>query len=660
VLLLSATCAFAMVTRLVWAAAALGLLLTHAALTGSAAAADVSFDAARGVLVASVALESPNLPADMSQRLATLEQSIRNLSCQVCEQHGACQADSAGVQCMCRTGWSGPLCQDVVSDVCDCRNGGACVLGAAGTPQCLCQDGFTGPRCENSTRQCSPGSCASGSTCIDVAGGAVCVRLVDTSACASRPCLNGGECVSDPTTASNGTLYRCACLPGFTGATCAHRMTACDSSPCLQGGVCVPGVASFSCSCPAGFTGMQCQTIDECASSPCLHGAACSLRARTGMFSCSRFVTRWETGRTSTGSSSSLQIRLPLTSAGVYNFTVDWGDGVVERITARNQAVHDYARAGSYVLNITGVLRGWSFNNTGDRLKLVNVMQWGPMRFGDGGGYFFGAENMIMSAPDTPDLAGTVSLDSAFRGASALSGSGMDRWDVSGVTSMDETFRDAVVFAGNLTAWNVSAVRSMSGTFWGARRFNQSIAAWNVSRVTSMQNMFYQAIVFNQPLGGWDVSAVTRMNGMFDSAYAFNQPLSLWNVGAVTSMQYMFWDAQRFNQPIGGWNVASVTNMEAMFARALSFNQPLGSWNVSRVTNMQYMFQFATVFDQPIGAWNVARVVTMFGMFQSASAFNQDLSPWCTTLIPSQQQDFDTDTSPEWSSFRKPQWGSCL
>ncbi len=36
----------------------------------------------------------------------------------------------------------------------------------------------------------------------------------------------------------------------------------CESQPCLNGGECVDQVANFTCICPAGFTGMLCETGD--------------------------------------------------------------------------------------------------------------------------------------------------------------------------------------------------------------------------------------------------------------------------------------------------------------------------------------------------------------------------------------------------------------
>jgi Notch-like protein len=46
--------------------------------------------------------------------------------------------------------------------------------------------------------------------------------------------------------------------------------------PCQNGGNCTDGVDMFTCSCPAGYTGQECQTnIDDCSPDPCQNGGTC-------------------------------------------------------------------------------------------------------------------------------------------------------------------------------------------------------------------------------------------------------------------------------------------------------------------------------------------------------------------------------------------------
>jgi len=91
------------------------------------------------------------------------------------------------------------------------------------------------------------------------------------------------------------------------------------------------------------------------------------------------FRSVWDTRNISDGSSAANQVTLPLHLGGLYNFTINWGDGLEDRITSHTQpeVTHTYSTAGVYEIEIKGTLSGWRFNNTGDRLKLLSVTTWG-------------------------------------------------------------------------------------------------------------------------------------------------------------------------------------------------------------------------------------------------------------------------------------------
>ena len=333
------------------------------------------------------------------------------------------------------------------------------------------------------------------------------------------------------------------------------------------------------------------------------------------------------TANTSTGSTAADQFKLPLVSSLTLNAVVDWGDGSSDTITVFNQAetTHTYASSGTYTVSITGDLSGWQFANGGDRLKMLDVLQWSGLNISTNLG-FWGCTNLTCSATDAPIITST-SLSQYFNSCSNFNGA-IGNWDVNSVTDMGGMFFNNTVFNQDIGAWDVSSVTNMSVMFRLNLAFNQDIGSWDVSAVTTMQNMFTNATAFNQDIGSWDVSAVTTMQSMFQSATAFNQDIGSWDTGSVTNMTSMFTNATAFNQDIGSWDTSSVTTMQGMFNNATAFNQDIGSWDVSSVTNMSNMFLGAAAFNQNIGSWDVSSVTNMLNMFQSATAFNQDIGSW--------------------------------
>jgi surface protein len=286
----------------------------------------------------------------------------------------------------------------------------------------------------------------------------------------------------------------------------------------------------------------------------------------------------YDTTKTSTGSSGSNQIKLPLELTGNYAFTVYWGDTTSDFITVWNDpaVTHTYAAPGNYLVEIDGIIEGWRFNNTGDRKKLLSISDWGILKFGNNGDYFYGCSNLTLNfVNDTPDISLTTNMSQAFRECSSL------------------------------TSFN-------------------NLNSWNTTSVSDMSNMFALSTLFNQNIGSWDVSNVVTMQGMFYDATLFNQDISTWNTQSLDDASYMFSDATNFNQDISTWITSGVTNMSGMFSDAISFNQPIGSWDVSNVNLMSYMFQGANSFDQDLGSWNVINVYNMSGMFDGIALSTQN------------------------------------
>ncbi|KAF2507137.1 BspA family leucine-rich repeat surface protein [Flavobacterium zhairuonense] len=404
------------------------------------------------------------------------------------------------------------------------------------------------------------------------------------------------------------------------------------------------------------------------------------------------FVSTWRTSNTSSGSTTATQIKLPLISAGSYNFIVDWGDGTSSIITTWNQTqtTHNYSVAGVYTIKIKGRCKGWVFNNAGDKLKILSIQSWGNLSLGTTQkGYFWGCSNLnLTGVTDLLNLSETQNLSQCFYACNALTFiNRANEWDTSGVTNMNYMFLQSNSFNQDLGNWNVSNVLDFTNMFNAAPSgaFNNggssSINNWNIntSGGVLMTNMFNNQTSFNQSLGNWNMTGVTAIDGMFNGCSSFNQDLSNWErvdstLANVTTMAATFQGCSVYNKSMNSWNVSGVSSFSAFLRNASLWNNGLGAgvsgimtWNLSTsiIVNLNQMFQNCQNFNQIVGGWNTNKVANMTDlfsgctrfnngmtsaavgpmtwdlsncastarMFQAASAFNQDITSWNMTTV---------------------------
>lgn len=341
------------------------------------------------------------------------------------------------------------------------------------------------------------------------------------------------------------------------------------------------------------------------------------------------FITHWKTDNP--GETSDNQIMIG-TQGGGYDYTIDWGDGLIDTNVDGN-ITHTYSSQGTYTVEISGDFPRIYFSSRGyDQEKLISIEQWGDIEWQSMSNAFRGCINLIGNAVDVPDLSQVTDMSFMFYLAANFNQEIGD-WDVSSVTSMSNMFVNASAFNQNISGWDVSSATSMSAMFFGATAFNQGVSSWDVSSVENMASMFTGASAFNQDVSSWDVSSVQFMSSMFFSASAFNQDVSGWDVSAVANMTSMFYGASAFNQDISNWDVSLVINMNSMFYGATVFNQELNNWDVSSVIDMNSMFAATAAFDQNINAWDVSSVIDMGAMFYGSTAFNHDISSWDVSSV---------------------------
>ncbi|KAI8481365.1 hypothetical protein Bbelb_409290 [Branchiostoma belcheri] len=233
--------------------------------------------------------------------------------------HGTCSVHDQNFTCLCDSGWNGTYC-DTLIDSCDsnpCLSGGTCVNEENGY-SCICPPTATGNICETvlHTDKCywiskSPLSNQDASVmCLKMEGHLakvndpvdqqVLVNYLDdgrnisywtsnkispTSMCT---CGDGSPLSSDappPWVYSTANADMCVLLDaevGYTGTyqpcteehnfVCQSKALPCyPLNECLNGGNCSSCFSdgSILCTCPEGYVGAFCETVDWCYSNPC-------------------------------------------------------------------------------------------------------------------------------------------------------------------------------------------------------------------------------------------------------------------------------------------------------------------------------------------------------------------------------------------------------
>ncbi|XP_029381266.1 neurocan core protein-like [Echeneis naucrates] len=85
---------------------------------------------------------------------------------------------------------------------------------------------------------------------------------IEVEPCVTNPCLHGGKCLPQ------GTGYSCYCPQGYTGENCEIDVDDCQSEPCENGGTCIDKIDSFLCLCLPSYGGDTCEKDIE----GCEHG----------------------------------------------------------------------------------------------------------------------------------------------------------------------------------------------------------------------------------------------------------------------------------------------------------------------------------------------------------------------------------------------------
>ena len=120
------------------------------------------------------------------------------------------------------------------------------------------------------------------------------------------------------------------------------------------------------------------------------------------------------------GTSSTNQFTIPTTGTG-YLYDIETSDGqTITGLTGGTTIT--FPSAGTYDVYISGSFPQFYFNNTGDRLKLIDLKNFGIYALGSLSqlNAFYGCSNMVISATDIGHFENVTNFTSTWRGCSSL------------------------------------------------------------------------------------------------------------------------------------------------------------------------------------------------------------------------------------------------
>ena len=175
------------------------------------------------------------------------------------------------------------------------------------------------------------------------------------------------------------------------------------------------------------------------------------------------------------GTSASDQFTIPTSTSGItqaFLYDIETSDGQTITGVTGNHTI-TFPTAGTYEVSISGSFPYMFFVNSGDRLKMLDISNFGIYALGSTSqiAAFRGCSNMTITATDSGNFGSVTSFSGAWQNCSSLTSFPLID------TSSGQVFNDAWTFCSSLTSFPL--IDTSSGTsFIGTWRFCISLTSF--------------------------------------------------------------------------------------------------------------------------------------------------------------------------------------
>lgn len=256
------------------------------------------------------------------------------------------------------------------------------------------------------------------------------------------------------------------------------------------------------------------------------------------------------------------------TYGGGYNYDVKTSDGQTFTGVTGNLTINFPDANTLYDISISGDFPRIYFNNGAERLKLIDIKQWGDIEWTSMDRAFYGCSNTTCTATDVPNFSSVTNMERMFQDCSSLTTLGVSQWGVGSVSSMFAMFtRCSLLVTLDVSNWNVSSLTNAQSMFQECTSLTTlDVSNWDVGSLTNAVSMFRQCTSLTTlDVSQWDVSSLTNADRMFQLCSNFVSDID-------------------FSDPITG--SISLTNISGMMAGTKSERLLLQAGNLLSPTNI--------------------------------------------------------------------------
>lgn len=265
--------------------------------------------------------------------------------------------------------------------------------------------------------------------------------------------------------------------------------------------------------------------------------------------------------------------------------TINWGDGsekinVKGYVSSYSRVEHQYAKAGTYIISISGIVDEFNSDDTGITDYFKAVRSWGALQIKSLRNAFKGTSMTQIPLPEEPNLFTDVeSISGAFEKMANLTIAPEGLFDTAlNVTDASRLFYDC------------KALESIPENYFS-----------NMTKLEDISNMFYNCQSLKQVPGGLFKSntAVSSVTALFSYSGLENIPAGFFDFGEnIKMMITIFAGCEKLKEiPEGLFdNLPQITRFQSTFLNCTSLTSiPTALFdNCKKLNIIQYMFKGCT------------------------------------------------------------------